>query len=53
MGVVGGALFPPLMGLVANKDVAMAYYLPIVCYVVIFLFGLKFYKVRKAVKVTI
>lgn len=47
MGVVGGALFPPLMGLVANKDVAAAYYLPIICYAVIFLFGIKLYKVRK------
>jgi MFS transporter, FHS family, L-fucose permease len=45
MGVVGGALFPPVMGLIANKDVAMAYYLPIVCYLVIFLFGLKMYRV--------
>jgi MFS transporter, FHS family, L-fucose permease len=46
MGVVGGAVFPPIMGLVANHDVASAYYLPIICYVVIFLFGAKFYKVR-------
>lgn len=44
MGVVGGAVFPPLMGLIANKDVATAYYLPIICYVVIFLYGLKLYK---------
>lgn len=44
MGVVGGAIFPPLMGLIANHDVATAYYLPIVCYTVIFLFGYKFYK---------
>lgn len=44
MGVAGGAVFPPLMGMVADHDVAMAYYLPIVCYVVIFLFGYKFYK---------
>lgn len=46
MGVVGGAVFPPLMGLVANHDVAAAYYLPILCYVVIFLFGLRLYRVR-------
>ena len=45
MGVVGGALFPPLMGLVADYDTATAYYLPIVCYLVIFLFGYRFYKV--------
>ncbi|GGF12327.1 L-fucose:H+ symporter permease [Hymenobacter cavernae] len=46
MAVVGGAIFPPIMGLVANHDVATAYYLPIICYVVIFLFGARFYKVR-------
>ncbi|MDN5286530.1 MAG: transporter, family, L-fucose permease [Mucilaginibacter sp.] len=46
MGVVGGALFPMLMGQIANQNVAHAYYLPIICYVVIFLFGAKFYKVK-------
>jgi MFS transporter, FHS family, L-fucose permease len=47
MGVVGGALFPPLMGAIADHDVAAAYYLPIICYVVIFCFGTWFYKVRR------
>jgi MFS transporter, FHS family, L-fucose permease len=46
MGVVGGALFPPLMGLIANHNIAQAYYLPIICYGVIFLFGIKFYRVQ-------
>ncbi|SEO06868.1 MFS transporter, FHS family, L-fucose permease [Mucilaginibacter gossypiicola] len=46
MGVVGGAFFPLIMGQIANHDVARAYYLPIICYVVIFLFGAKFYKVK-------
>lgn len=44
MGVAGGAVFPPLMGMVADHDVATAYYLPIVCYIIIFLFGYRFYK---------
>lgn len=45
MGVVGGALFPPLMGYVADKtDVATAYLLPIICYAVILIFAVKFYK---------
>ena len=48
MGVVGGALFPRVMGLVANHSVAHAYYLPIICYVVVFLFGAKLYKVSSA-----
>jgi len=46
MGVVGGALFPRLMGYVANYDVATAYYLPIICYLVIFMFGYRLYKVK-------
>ncbi|WP_026630383.1 L-fucose:H+ symporter permease [Dyadobacter alkalitolerans] len=45
MGVVGGAFFPFAMGAVAESDVAHAYYLPIICYAVIFLFGYKYYKV--------
>lgn len=48
MGVVGGAVFPPIMGYVADKkDVATAYLLPIICYTVILLFALKFYKPQK------
>ncbi|WP_256011379.1 sugar MFS transporter [Desertivirga xinjiangensis] len=47
MGVVGGAVFPLIMGAVAdNVGIAQSYYLPIVCYLVIFLFGSKFYRVR-------
>ena len=47
MGVVGGAIFPFFMGAVADSaGVAQAYYLPIICYFVIFLFAFKFYKVR-------
>ncbi|WP_158826900.1 sugar MFS transporter [Mucilaginibacter lacusdianchii] len=47
MGVVGGAIFPILMGQIANNDVAKSYYLPIICYVVILLFGLSFKKDNK------
>jgi FHS family L-fucose permease-like MFS transporter len=42
MGVVGGGLFPLLMGQIANHNVATAYYLPIICYTVIFLFGFSY-----------
>jgi MFS transporter, FHS family, L-fucose permease len=52
MGVVGGAIFPPIMGLIADRNVATSYYLPIICYVVIFLFGYRFYRVRKSVTPT-
>jgi FHS family L-fucose permease-like MFS transporter len=44
MGVVGGAVFPPIMGKVADIDVAQSYLMPIICYVVILLFGLVFSK---------
>lgn len=44
MAMFGGAVFPPLMGKVAETDIAHAYLLPIICYVVILLFALKFYK---------
>lgn len=44
MGVVGGAVFPPIMGMVADVDVAQSYLTPIVCYAVILLFGLVFSK---------
>lgn len=47
MGVVGAAIFPFIMGRVADHDIAMAYYLPIICYFVIFLFAAKFYKPSK------
>ncbi|MBS7564726.1 L-fucose:H+ symporter permease [Mucilaginibacter sp. Bleaf8] len=47
MGVVGAAVFPVLMGQIANSDVAQAYYLPIICYVVILLFGLSFKKDKR------
>jgi MFS transporter, FHS family, L-fucose permease len=44
MAMFGGAVFPPVMGLVANTNIAYAYLLPIVCYVVILLFAVKYYK---------
>jgi FHS family L-fucose permease-like MFS transporter len=47
MGVVGGGIFPPLMGLIANHNVATAYYLPIICYAVILVFGYSYNKLNK------
>jgi FHS family L-fucose permease-like MFS transporter len=47
MGVVGGGLFPLAMGLIANHNVAQAYYLPIICYAVIFLFGFNYRRLNK------
>jgi FHS family L-fucose permease-like MFS transporter len=45
MGVVGGAVLPFIMGVAADHyGVANAYYLPIICYIVIFLYGARLYK---------
>ena len=47
MGVVGAALFPRfVMGPVANRSVAEAYYLPIICYLVVLAFAVWGYRVR-------
>ncbi|MFP5080975.1 L-fucose:H+ symporter permease [Pedobacter sp. JCM 36344] len=47
MGVVGGAFFPFVMGFIADKHgIGEAYYAPIICYIVIFLFASKYYKVK-------
>jgi FHS family L-fucose permease-like MFS transporter len=48
MGVVGGGLFPFLMGWVADHNVATAYYLPIICYAVIFLFGFMYPRLNRS-----
>lgn len=44
MAMFGGAVFPPIMGFAANTNVAYAYLLPIVCYLVILLFAVKYYQ---------
>ncbi|WP_210513692.1 L-fucose:H+ symporter permease [Hymenobacter terricola] len=46
MAVAGGAVFPYLMGKIANHDIGAAYYLPIICYAFIALFGARLYRVR-------
>lgn len=50
MGVVGGAIFPPLMGLIANQNVAQAYYLPIICYLVIITFATSYSSAKTNLK---
>ena len=47
MVVAGGAVFPYLMGKIDNHDIAVAYYLPIICYACIALFRARlYYRVR-------
>lgn len=47
MGIVGGAIVPPLMGKVSDMyNIRLAYVLPIVCYGYILFFSVKGYVVR-------
>lgn len=49
MAIVGGAIFPPLMGLISdNSNIQMAYILPLICFAVVVWFGTKGYKLDKA-----
>jgi MFS transporter, FHS family, L-fucose permease len=49
MSIVGGAIFPPLMGMVIDKygdNIQVGYIVPLICFVVILLFGITGYKVK-------
>jgi FHS family L-fucose permease-like MFS transporter len=50
MSIVGGALLPPLFGFIsdATGDIQDGYIVPLVCFIVIAIFGFSGYKVRKA-----
>jgi FHS family L-fucose permease-like MFS transporter len=47
MSIVGGALFPPVMGLIADKfTMSVGFFAPIPFFVFIFYFGLKGHKIK-------
>jgi FHS family L-fucose permease-like MFS transporter len=48
MGVMGGAFSPILMGLLGEKNMAIGFIIPLVCFAYIAYFGLKGYKVEAA-----
>ncbi|MBW8683952.1 L-fucose:H+ symporter permease [Chitinophaga rhizophila] len=49
MSIVGGAIFPPLMGLISdNSNIQMAYILPLICFAVVVWFGAKGHKLDRA-----
>lgn len=49
MAIVGGAVCPPLMGLISDaSNIQMAYFVPLVCFAVVLWFGTKGYKLAKA-----
>jgi len=39
MSIVGGAVFPPLMGLLGEKSIAIGYLIPLVCFGIIYFFA--------------
>lgn len=51
MSIVGGAILPPVMGYIADvtHNIQIGYIVPLVCFVVVLLFGLKGHKVVKRV----
>ena len=50
MSIVGGALLPPVLGLIsdATRSIQMGYLVPLVCFLVILLFGFNGHKASKA-----
>jgi FHS family L-fucose permease-like MFS transporter len=50
MAIVGGAVFPPIMGLISDaSNIQMAYIVPLICFAVVVWFGAKGYKLDRAV----
>ncbi|MCW3463715.1 L-fucose:H+ symporter permease [Chitinophaga nivalis] len=49
MSIVGGAICPPLMGLISDaSNIQMAYIVPLICFAVVVWFGTKGYKLDAA-----
>lgn len=49
MSIVGGAICPPLMGLISDaSNIQMAYLVPLFCFAVVFWFATKGYKLDRA-----
>jgi FHS family L-fucose permease-like MFS transporter len=49
MSIVGGAILPPAMGYITDvtNNIQVGYIVPLICFVVVFMFGLKGHKVIK------
>jgi FHS family L-fucose permease-like MFS transporter len=48
MSIVGGAAIPPVMGLIADRvSTPAAYWVPLVCFVVVCYYGVSGYRIRK------
>lgn len=47
MAIVGGAVVPPIMGLIADEvSTPAAFWVPLVCFVVVFYYGVAGYKIK-------
>jgi MFS transporter, FHS family, L-fucose permease len=48
MSIVGGAIIPPIMGQISDQtgSIQLAYIVPLICFVFIFYFGWKGYKIK-------
>lgn len=55
MAIVGGAVIPLIMGQISDKtnSIQMAYIVPLICFVFIFYFGWRGYKIKEAAEATI
>jgi FHS family L-fucose permease-like MFS transporter len=50
MSIIGGAIFPVIMGKIidnAGDDIQKGYIVPLVCFFVVLFFGIKGYKIKK------
>jgi len=52
MAIIGGALAPPLMGFISDKtgSIQNAYVVPLICFLVVFYFGVKGHKVKHVIE---
>ncbi|HJV78660.1 MAG TPA: L-fucose:H+ symporter permease [Paludibacter sp.] len=49
MAIVGGAIFPALMGYIADKtSMQVGFFVPLFCFFIVFLFGARGYKIKSA-----
>lgn len=48
MAIVGGAIFPPMMGIISDKtgSIQNSYIIPLLCFIVTFYFGWRGYKIK-------
>lgn len=55
MAIVGGAVIPLIMGQISDKtnSIQLSYIVPLICFVFIFYFGWKGYKIKEATEATV